>query len=179
MKQEPAALQKNYFLLSLRTHVHCFTGNVNTHSWFVKANVHLKNSFMVWLIQKQKIEQLPLSNFALTDGDGSYCKWGLHSLFASWRLHLRRCSMHVRTAIDMSVVALNLWRQDSLPWPDISINITLFVKPKIRRRFWQWYNRMICANIGKTLRKWHLLSSLKAFLQPAAADFVPELYQIF
>ena len=131
IKQEPAALQENYFLLSLRTHVHCFTGNVNTYSWFVKANIHLKNSFMVWLIQKQKIEQLPLSNFVLTDGDGSYCKWGVHSLFASWRLHLRRCSMHVRTAIDgMSVVALNLWRQDSFPWPDISVNITPFVKPK-------------------------------------------------
>ena len=137
-------------------------------------------------------------NFVLTDGTGSYCNGGLHSLFykpqwfkicfLGFIMIKKRCdvaafaklshvTLHARTVTDgnLSVVEKGRFFCRSHILALIFVDLWSQV---VWGRLWHRYHRIIWANVGKNSPKlWHLSSSFAACLQPTAADFVPYLDQ--
>ena len=98
VKQQTAALQNTSFCSHyMITYESCFTGKVNTYSCerTVKEYVHglctthvenwTSNCTQLYFVESIR------KNFVLTDGTGSYCNEGLHSLFTSCSAWFKIC----------------------------------------------------------------------------------------
>ena len=108
-------------------------------------------------------------NFVLTDGTGSYCNGGLHSLFTSlsglrsvfWTLLWSR-NAAVTTWLHLRSCRINFICTDSDRWKYVSVEERFLCRSHILAlifvdlwsqvvwgRLWHRYRRIICANVGK------------------------------
>ena len=142
-EQQTTALQNTSFCAHyMITYENCFTGKVNTYSCerTMKEYVHGLFTTKVEINWTSDCTQLYFvesirKNFVLTDGTGSYCNGGLHSLFTSrsglrsvfWTLlwprnaavttwlYLRSCRNFICTYSDRWKYICQWWRKISLP----------------------------------------------------------------
>ena len=85
--KQTAALQNTSFCTHYRiTYESCFTGKVNTYScestmFTIEVENCTSNCTQLYFVESIR------KNFVLTDGTGSYCNGGVHSLFTSCSVH--------------------------------------------------------------------------------------------